>query len=479
MFGLSTELTILLMLCLLIACVFEFINGFHDTANAVATVIYTKTLKPFQAVIWSGLWNFVGAYFGGLAVAMGIVNLLPLEALVDANIYHNIALILALILTAVIWNLGTWYLGIPCSSSHTLIGSIFGVGIAFLLLTHDAQSSLNWKKITDAGLSLLISPVIGFSFAILLMLLFKRVLKKDKFFKEPDPKRAPPFWIRSILVLTCTSVSYSHGSNDGQKGIGLLMIILICFLPAKFAIDNTKNPATLIGNVDHIEWYIGKIDQSQMSQSDTNKIHEIKASIIDLKGILSALKTPDGLDKVNNFQIRKDIIKITKYSAGILDCKQCKDCSCLNLTSNDKANFKKDIKEMKGFTEFAPWWAILMISLSLGLGTMIGWKRIVITIGERIGKSHMSYAQGASADIVATATISLSTQLGLPVSTTHVLSSGVAGTMVSQGGIKNLQMKTVRMILLTWLITIPVTIILSAFLYILLHWIVMQFGFMN
>jgi phosphate/sulfate permease len=479
MFGLSTELTILLLLCILIACIFEFINGFHDTANAVATVIYTKTLKPFQAVIWSGIWNFVGAYFGGLAVAMGIVNLLPLEALVDANIYHNIALILALILTAVIWNLGTWYLGIPCSSSHTLIGSIFGVGIAFLLLTNDAQSSLNWKKITDAGLSLLISPVIGFSFAILLMLLFKRVLKKDKFFKEPDPNRAPPFWIRSILVLTCTSVSYSHGSNDGQKGIGLLMIILICFLPAKFAIDNSKNPASLIGNVDHIEWYISKIDQSQMSPSDTNKIHEIKASIIDLKGILSALKTPDGLDKVNNFQIRKDIIKITKYSAGILDCKQCKDCSCLNLTSHEKAYFKTDIKEMKGFTEFAPWWAILMISLSLGLGTMIGWKRIVVTIGERIGKSHMSYAQGASAEIVATATISLSTQLGLPVSTTHVLSSGVAGTMVSQGGVKNLQKKTVRMILLTWLITIPVTVILSAFLYILLHWIVLQFGFMN
>ena len=476
MFGLSTELTVLLFLCIFIACVFEFINGFHDTANAVATVIYTKTLKPMTAVVWSGIWNFIGAYFGGLAVAMGIVNLLPLEALVDANIYHNIALILALILTAVIWNLGTWYLGIPCSSSHTLIGSIFGVGIAFLLLSNNVESSLNWKKVTDAGLSLLISPVIGFSFAILLMLLFKRAVKKDKFFKEPDSKKTPPFWIRSILVLTCTSVSYSHGSNDGQKGIGLLMIILICFLPAKFAIDNSKNPATLIGNVDHIEWYVGKIDQSKMSPSDTVKIHEIKASILNLKGILEQLKTPDGIDKVNNFQIRKDIITITKYSTAILACKQCKDCSCLNITPKEKDNFKKDIKEMKGFTEFAPWWAILMISLSLGLGTMIGWKRIVITIGERIGKSHMSYAQGASAEIVATATISLSTQLGLPVSTTHVLSSGVAGTMVSSGGIKNLQMKTVKMILLTWLITIPVTIILSAFLYILLHWIFLQFG---
>jgi len=213
-----------------------------------------------------------------------------------------------------------------------------------------------------------------------------------------------------------------------------------------------------------------------MTPSDTVKMNEIKSCIFNLKGILASLKTPEGIDKVNNFQIRKDIIKITKYSSSILDCKECKDCSCLNLTTKDKEYFKKDIKDMKKFTEFAPWWAILMISLSLGLGTMIGWKRIVLTIGERIGKSHMSYAQGASAEIVATLTIGLSTQLGLPVSTTHVLSSGVAGTMVSSGGIKNLQMKTVRMILLTWLITIPVTIILSAFLYILLHWIFQQFG---
>ena len=233
MFGLNTELTVLLLLCIFIACIFEFINGFHDTANAVATVIYTKSLKPLTAVIWSGIWNFVGVYVGGLAVAMGIINLLPVEALVDANIYHNISLILALILTAVIWNLGTWYLGIPCSSSHTLIGSIFGVGIALLLITNGAQPTLNWKKIADAGLSLLISPVIGFFLAFLLMMLFKKVLNKDIFFKEPESKKAPPFGIRSILILTSATVSLSHGSNDGQKGIGLLMIILICFLPAK------------------------------------------------------------------------------------------------------------------------------------------------------------------------------------------------------------------------------------------------------
>src|SRR5512138_1977785 len=215
MFGLDLTFTILLLLCLLAALTFEFINGFHDTANAVATVIYTHSLKPTAAVIWSGLWNFIGVNVGGIAVAIGIINLLPLEMLVDQNLGHNIALILALIITAVTWNLLTWYFGIPCSSSHTLIGSIFGVGIVFLMLPGNSAVALNWTKITDVGLSLLISPVIGFYVAFLLMMLLRAILKKKHpIFQEPPAKKAPPLWIRSILILTCTSVSYAHGSND-------------------------------------------------------------------------------------------------------------------------------------------------------------------------------------------------------------------------------------------------------------------------
>ncbi len=249
MFDLSTGLFILLIICLLAACVFEFINGFHDTANAVATVIYTHSLKPQVAVIWSGIWNFIGVYFGGIAVAMGIINLLPLEALIDQNVYHNVAMILSLILTAVIWNLGTWYFGIPCSSSHTLIGSIFGVGIAFMFINPDGNIALNWGKVADAGLSLLISPIIGFVLAIMLMWVFKKILRKPKFFKEPPKDKAPPFWIRGILILTSTTVSFSHGSNDGQKGVGLVMIILIGLLPAYFALDPNRNPMSLEGNL--------------------------------------------------------------------------------------------------------------------------------------------------------------------------------------------------------------------------------------
>ena len=227
MFGLDLGLTILLIFCLLAACAFEFINGFHDTANAVATVIYTHSLKPNVAVIWSGIFNFFGVILGGIAVAMGIVNMLPLDALIDQNIYHGVAMILAIILTAIIWNLGTWYYGIPCSSSHTLIGSIFGVGLAYSLIPGVGHVALNWAKIGDMGLSLLISPIFGFGMAMLLMVIIRKFVHKKKLFREPGEKKAPPFWIRGILILTSASVSFAHGSNDGQKGVGLIMIILI------------------------------------------------------------------------------------------------------------------------------------------------------------------------------------------------------------------------------------------------------------
>lgn len=231
MFGLDTGLTLLLLLCILATVAFEFINGFHDTANAVATVIYTNSLKPVVAVVWSGIWNFIGVLVGGIAVAMSIVNLLPVEALIDQNIYHGISMILALIITAILWNLGTWYFGIPCSSSHTLIGSIFGVGLAYMLLPGSYSVALNWHKVEEVGLSLLISPLFGFGIALIIMLILKRAVKNKDFFKEPKNKKAPPMWIRLILILSSTSVSFSHGSNDGQKGVGLMMLILIGIVP--------------------------------------------------------------------------------------------------------------------------------------------------------------------------------------------------------------------------------------------------------
>ncbi len=469
MFGLSLGLSILLVASILAALFFEFINGFHDTANAVATVIYTKTLKPRTAVIWSGIWNFLGVYLGGLAVAMAIMNLLPLEILVDQNIYHNLAMIFALILTAIFWNLGTWYLGIPCSSSHTLLGSIFGVGIAFMFINADGNVALNWKKVTDAGLSLLISPLIGFGLSILLMSFFKKVIKKKKFFDEPEKEKTPPFWIRGWLVLTCTFVSFFHGSNDGQKGVGLIMIILISLAPAFFALDNSKSISNMYGNVQAVTIYTEKVNISSLKPEEQASFLKIKQDIKDINSVIEESEAKDEIAPSKRFEARKDIIMITKSYDKILS--KHKDSESLGLKKDEYSRLKNNLKEMKSFTEFAPWWVILLVSISLGLGTMIGWKRIVVTIGEKIGKSHLSYAQGASAEMVAASTIGISSLFGLPVSTTHVLSSGVAGTMVSQGGVKNLQAKTVKNILIAWVVTIPVTVVLACGIFLGLYYL--------
>jgi len=465
MFGLDFQLTMILVLCILAVGAFEFINGFHDTANAVATVIYTRSLKPRTAVIWSGFWNFVGVNIGGIAVAIGIVNLLPMEALVDQNVYHNVAMIMALLITAIIWNLATWYFGIPCSSSHTLIGSIFGVGLAFMFINPDGNVALNWHKVIDAGLSLLVSPLFGLGLSLLLMVIFKKLVKKKKFFLPADPEKKPPFWIRGILVLTCTSVSYSHGSNDGQKGVGLVMIILISILPAKFALDSSKNQSNMIGNNQVILAYMNKIDSTKLDVKHLAVVNTIKKDILEINDIIDKSDVASEVDESKRFKVRTDIITISRSVEKLISDETFAKNSSLSKT--ELSQLKSNIKELKSFTEFAPWQVILFISLSLGLGTMIGWKRIVVTIGEKIGKSHLSYAQGASAEIVAASTITASTLLGLPVSTTHVLSSGIAGSMMAEGGVQNLQSKTIKNIAIAWIITIPVTVLLSGGLFLL------------
>jgi inorganic phosphate transporter, PiT family len=465
MFGLDPQLSILLLFCITAALLFEFINGFHDTANAVATVIYTHSLKPRVAVIWSGFWNFIGVNVGGIAVAIGIINLLPVEALTDNNIYHNLAMILALILTAIIWNTGTWYLGIPCSSSHTLIGSIFGVGIAYMLLPGSHSIALNWTKVKDIGLSLMISPVFGFLLAILMMGLLRKVIKNKTIFKEPPAKKPPPLWIRALLILTCTSVSFSHGSNDGQKGVGLIMIILIAIVPMRFALDHTKDPAGLRSNLSGLQTMLAQIDTSELEMADRVEYSNVRTGIDSLAGIFAGTGTFDNISRNNSLNARRDILLVAKKSETLM--KHISEIRSNSISKKWISEYKARVKELRTYTEYSPWWVILLISLSLGVGTMVGWKRIVVTIGEKIGKTHLTYAQGMSAELIAASTISVSSWLGLPVSTTHVLSSGVAGSMVSENGLKNLQKKTVASIGIAWLITLPVTILLSGMLFLL------------
>jgi phosphate/sulfate permease len=465
MFGLDATYSLFLILCLLAACAFEFINGFHDTANAVATVIYTHSLKPTIAVIWSGFWNFVGVNVGGIAVAIGIINLLPADVILDRNLAHNVAMIFSLILTAIIWNLATWYLGIPCSSSHTLIGSIFGVGAAFILLPGNHEVALNWFKVTEVGLSLLISPVLGFGLALGFMSLLNRLIKNKEIFKEPQGRKPPHMWIRSILVLTCTSVSYAHGSNDGQKGVGLIMLILIAFAPAFFALDRSQPAQKLFMDAKKIEWTLQKMDTLAMNEKERKEFRAVQSNVIFITSKLQGVTSLKQVNKDVNFDIRKSIFLISKNVDLIL--KESAGKAKKTLRPVDIAILKSNITGIKSHTEYAPRWVILMISLSLGMGTMIGWKKIVVTIGEKIGKTHLTYAQGATAQLIAAGTITASSLFGLPVSTTHVLSSGVAGTMFAGKGRQNLRMNTVKNILAAWVFTLPVTIVLAGALFLL------------
>lgn len=289
MFGLEPALFILLIVCLACAFAFEFVNGFHDTANAVATVIYTKSLRPWTAVIWSGICNFTGVFIGGIGVAMGIINLLPAEALVATHAGEGIAMVMALLLSAIIWNLGTWYFGIPASSSHTLIGSILGVGIAFMLMGNEA--GVNWKKAEETGLALLISPLFGFICAMGLVFMVKKLIKDQRLFAEEASEDPPPLWIRLVLIATCTGVSLSHGSNDGQKGVGLVMLILILIIPAHYALDHSKNLMTMQPTVEQLEQKLTAISESAVSGVEGKKVLEkSKAKISDLKVVLSESK---------------------------------------------------------------------------------------------------------------------------------------------------------------------------------------------
>lgn len=464
MFELEFTYTALLIVCLIAACGFEFVNGFHDTANAVATVIYTNSLKPWAAVIWSGTMNALGVFLGGISVAMGIVNLLPVETLIDQDLAHSMSMVGALLVSAISWNLLTWYFGIPCSSSHTLIGSILGVGIAYSFLPEATGAAVNWSKATDIGASLLISPLFGFSITIVLMY-FLRVLTRKKaygedLFKEPKKNAPPPPWIRGVLLLTCTGVSFFHGQNDGQKGVGLIMLILIGVVPGYFALNANFDPGQLKEPLNKLEMVMASVDTIPLSAIDRKALKESRRLDTQLQQTM-AIPSIGHMPRKDRFAIRRDILVLDRNLTTLSQKDE------VRMSSADRAMVKTNLKAIRKVTDYSPAWVILLIALSLGLGTMIGWKRIVKTIGEKIGKEHLSYAQGASAELVAASTIGMSTYFGLPVSTTHVLSSGIAGSMVASKGVKNLQPETVRNILIAWFLTLPVVMTMAGSLFLI------------
>ncbi|HUO00433.1 MAG TPA: inorganic phosphate transporter [Bradyrhizobium sp.] len=469
---------ILLFVALLIALGFEFVNGFHDTANAVATVIYTRSLPAHIAVVWSGMFNLFGVLLSSGAVAFGIVSLLPVELILQVGSSAGFAMVFALLIAAIIWNVGTWYFGLPASSSHTLIGSIIGVGIANALMRgRDGTSGVDWSQAAGIGKALLLSPLFGFVLAFALLFVLKSLLQRAaaQLFAEPVGNQPPPLWIRGILVLTCTLVSFFHGSNDGQKGMGLIMLILIGTVPTAYALNRSMPQA--------------QVAQFIANSEAASKIIEAKASGYNVLG--------NPRPAVTNYVAQRQINEGTFPSLAVLVrdiAKQVSEYGSLakvpaelvgntrndmylasealrflmkdkeaELSAADIATLNAYKGSLDAATKFIPGWVKIAVAIALGLGTMVGWKRIVVTVGEKIGKTHLTYAQGAAAEITAAATIAAADGYGLPVSTTHVLSSGIAGTMAANGS--GLQWSTIRNIAMAWVLTLPIAMMLSGSLY--------------
>ena len=467
---------VLLGIALFVALGFEFVNGFHDTANAVATVIYTHSLEPHVAVVWSGFWNFFGVVISSGIVAFGIVSLLPVELILQVGSSAGFAMVFALLTAAIIWNLGTWWLGLPASSSHTLIGSIIGVGIANQLMSaRSGTSGVDWGQAANIGKSLLLSPLFGFALAAALLLLMKVIIRDKRLYEAPKGAEPPPFWIRSLLVLTCTGVSFFHGSNDGQKGMGLIMLILIGTVPTTYALNHAVTPqqsqdfiAVSTQAADTFGKYVqgsASIGDPRDDVTDYIRTKEFKPNtMLAMRELANGIGTEMAIFKqlsavphehVRNF--RNDMYLMSEGIRLMLKSKTPQ------ISASDVAVLKNYKVHIDQATRFIPLWVKVAVALALGLGTMVGWKRIVVTVGEKIGKNHLTYAQGAAAEITAMATIGAADGLGLPVSTTHVLSSGVAGTMLANHS--GLQWSTVRNLLLAWVLTLPMAMMLSGFLF--------------
>ncbi|AIR59893.1 inorganic phosphate transporter PitA [Klebsiella sp. Ap-873] len=491
--GLDLHTGLLLLLALAFVLFYEAINGFHDTANAVATVIYTRAMRSQLAVAMAALFNFFGVLLGGLSVAYAIVHMLPTDLLLNVGSSHGLAMVFSMLLAAIIWNLGTWYFGLPASSSHTLIGAIIGIGLTNALLTGTSVvDALNIPKVIGIFASLILSPIVGLVIAGGLIFLLRRywsnTKKKQRIHLTPaerekqDGKKKPPFWTRIALILSAIGVSFSHGANDGQKGIGLIMLVLIGVAPAGFVVNMNASGYEITRTrdaVNNVETFFQQrpdllkkatgteqlIPSPEAGATEPAQFHCHPANAINAldraKLMLTDIESYDKLTIEQRSQLRRIMLCISDTTDKVVKLPE--------VNADDQRLLKKLKGDMLSTIEYAPVWIILAVALALGLGTMIGWRRVATTIGEKIGKKGMTYAQGMSAQMTAAVSIGLASYTGMPVSTTHVLSSSVAGTMIVDGG--GLQRKTVTNILMAWIFTLPASILLSGGLY----WIALRF----
>ncbi len=483
-----------LALALLIALGFEFVNGFHDTANAVATVIYTHSMPAPLAVVWSGFFNFLGVMLSSGAVAYSIVTLLPVDLILNVGSVGGFAMIFALLLAAILWNLATWAVGLPNSSSHALIGSILGVGLANQLINGggaDGTSGVDMVQVWKVLSALAFSPIVGFVGALLLLLVMKRFLRDKKLYEAPEGQTPPPRGIRALLIGTCTAVSFAHGSNDGQKGMGLIMLILIGCAPTAYALNRTMPESAMPAFVQSAQAasaaYRAHADgtPADVATSRAQVTKALKSKHVADPVIYGALATlsDDVSSRIESYgslgkvpaaatpNLRNDMYLVLDTTKLIAEDKSAQS----RFTAQEITTLKGYNSGLEQGTRYIPTWVKVTVALALGLGTMVGWKRIVVTVGERIGKTHLTYGMGASAELVAAATILLAVRYGMPVSTTHILSSGVAGASVANGA--GLQRRTVMNMALAWVMTLPVAMLLSGGLYWLLLTLAHSLGY--
>jgi PiT family inorganic phosphate transporter len=439
----------LLVFALVMVIMFEATNGFHDAANAVATVIYTKSLNATQAIILSGCLNFVGVMVGGIAVAYAMVELLPADVLSPPGGGPAVAMLMSLFIAALSWNIGTWWLALPNSSSHCLIGSLIGVSLGNGL-THSRSlaEGIHWAAMWKVLEALALSPILGFILAGGLYLICRRTLHDERLY-QPATDRPPIWWMRGVLILTCSGVSFAHGSNDGQKSIGLIMLTIIGLFPATYALNPAANssPRAATALMQAAAPLIGKYGDDQKFRA-LNRIEALRSDSTQ-----QASRPPT--DAGHRSVVRDDIYQVISELEHVGETQ--------GASADDKKAAKLLAARLGNLVEYAPVWVRLLSALCLGIGTMFGYKRIVTTLGERLGKAQLTPAQGACAELVSAVLIGTAGFTGLPVSTTHIVTSGIAGTMVTQGA--GLRHQVLGRILLAWVLTLPVTILISGGLY--------------
>ncbi|WP_343190302.1 inorganic phosphate transporter [Buchnera aphidicola (Mollitrichosiphum nigrofasciatum)] len=485
--------TTVFIISLLLVVLYEIINGFHDSANALVIVVHTKVLSPKVAIIYSSIFNFLGVFFGGLSVAYAIIHLFPLKVIFDTSSNNGIKMITSVLIVSIFWNFLTWYLCLPISSSHTLLGSILGVSCIDALIKNisiiQVLNILNFKYVF---LSFIISPIIGLFFSGLLLLFFKKILNKfyNKCYinfkinnkKKSYKKNKPSLIMKIMLILSSFGVSYSHGANDGQKGVGLMMLILIILTPSQYFInfqltkseihdvqfffENFKTSIFKSNEDLKKKYFFSKNNSSPLNKNKyeinstifiTNEQKNILYFISYLEYILNLLDNFQNLTYNEKNQIRKHLLCINNIIKEII---------CTIKIKEEKIYLNNMNIQISKLTQKTPFWVIFLIALSISIGTTMGWKRIFKTIGTKIGKKKITYEQAISAQIATALSVGFSSYFGFPISTTHILSSSITGAILFDGF--QLQMHTIKNIIYAWFFTFPIVFFLSGFIYWLL-----------